>query len=316
MSRPTLITGGAGFIGHALARRLAAAGHPVRILDLRPPPEPVPGVHALVGDVTDPDAVGRAMDGVGDVLHLAALAKVQDYLARPEQVLDTNILGTRHVLRAAADRDLPVLFASSSEAYGRNEVRLSPGADTVLGPTRARRWAYAVSKLAGEHYAFALRDRGLRVAVVRYFNVYGPGLDRPGEGRVVSRFLGRIRDGLPLELVDGGHAIRAFCYVDDAVQGTLAVRDALLAGSADGRVFNVGRDEPVTIAELARRMIALSGHRAGTVDVPGAVHFGPGFEEIPRRVPDLSALHALGFRARIPLDEGLRRTLAEVAPSC
>lgn len=309
--RPTLITGGAGFVGSALAQALLDRGESVRTFDTMAQErlEEHPSLDHIIGDVTDRDAVRAAVAGCSLVLHLAAIADVRVYMKRPEAVLDNNILGTRNVLGTCADAGAPVIFASSSEAYGRNEDDLSPGSSTVLGPTRERRWCYSVSKLAGEHYAWAMRDRGLRVAVVRYFNVYGPLLDGPGRGRVIRVFLDRIEAGEALPLVDGGHAIRSFCYVDDAVRGTLMIRDALLAGSADGEVYNVGNDEPVSMKRLAEVMIALSGHEAGTIEVSGVAHFGAGFAEIPRRVPDLSGIAELGFVAEVSLAEGVRRTL-------
>ena len=203
------------------------------------------------------------------------------------------------------------MLASTSEVYGKNERELDEGADGVYGLPPTSRWCYATSKLAAEHYAHAYGAQGLRFAVVRYFNVYGPGLDSPGEGRVISKFIGHLQRGTPLPLVDGGHAVRAFCYIDDAVRATVGLGDALLTGEAvGGRTFNIGRREPVTMRDLAARMVSLSGHTGGVIEVSGAVHFGPGFEEIQHRVPDTSALEAAtGFVAGTSLDEGLALTL-------
>jgi nucleoside-diphosphate-sugar epimerase len=314
-----LITGGAGFIGASLAARLRAEGHTVACLDVIPferldALKSDAGLTCVTGDVGDVAIVDRWVQACRRVVHLAAVVGVDEYMRDPERVLDVNILGTRNVLRSCLAHGRSVLFTSTSEIYGCNTSRLSETQSRVYGSYLSPRWSYALSKACGEQYAHALARRGLSHVTVRFFNVYGPGLDRPGSGRVVSRFLGQIAEGQPLTLVDGGQAVRAFCFVDEAIEATVQL--ALNMGpdvSWMGRAFNVGREEPVTMRELAERMIRLSGHTAGTLDVSGVEHFGAGFEDIPRRVPDVSALASeLGFYAEIELDEGLRRTLASV----
>ena len=205
----------------------------------------------------------------------------------------------------------PVLLASTSETYGKNSSILSEDSDRIYGSASNHRWSYAVSKAAGEHYAYALGELGLGFAIARYFNVYGPGLDTPGSGRVVSRFLGCIRDDKPLELVDGGGAVRSFCFVDDAVEATLRLSLGLDRDSAfHGKSFNIGRADPITMRDLAGLMIRLSGHTSGTNEVPGEAFYGAGFEEIPSRTPDLTRVRKLlGFEARIRLEDGISRTL-------
>ncbi|MGM0574808.1 MAG: DegT/DnrJ/EryC1/StrS family aminotransferase [Myxococcota bacterium] len=310
------ITGGAGFIGAALTRRLLEAGHRVRCLDtgsfhrlddLRGHPR----LERLEGDVLDEAAVRDLVTSADVVAHLAASVGVKRYVEDPEHVLDMNILGTRRVLRACTDLGRPAVFSSTSEVLGKGRGRLHPESDRVYGPSSYARWSYAVSKSAGEHYAHALRRRGLRVAILRYFNVYGPEMDRPGEGRVISRFVGDLLDGRPLTLVDGGEAVRAFCYVDDAIEATTAA--VLRIGDdprLDGATLHIGRDEPVSIRDLAERMLAITGSGVGTRTVPGEAFLGEGFEEIPRRVPDLEASRdLLGYEAPTGLDEGLRRVL-------
>ncbi len=309
-----LVTGGAGFIGAALTRRLLAEGCRVVVADvggferLADVGGEVERVTADVGDAAAMDALVAQVDRVA---HLAAVVGVAEYVTRPDEVLETNVLGTRNVLRACARRGRPVLVASTSEVYGKSGVLLEEAGSSVLGPATTPRWSYAVSKAAGEAWAAALGRRGLDFTLVRYFNVYGPRMDAPGEGRVISRFLGALQAGEPLPLVDGGRAVRAFCYVDDAVEATARLLLGLAPGAAHHRaIVNVGRDEPVTIRDLAERMVALSGHRAGVIERSGEAVFGAGFEEIPRRLPDLRRLEAAtGFVARVSLDEGLRRVL-------
>lgn len=271
-----------------------------------------PRLSFVRGDVLDAALVDELVGRCGLVLHLAAVVGVDEYIKQPEHVLDVNILGARNVLLACERHHRPVLMTSTSEVYGKNQDVLIEDSDSLLGPSVNRRWSYAVSKLAAEHYARALASLGLRYVIVRYFNVYGPLMDEPGRGRVISKFVGCIQRGEPLSLVDSGGAVRAFCYVDDAVEATVRLALALEEGDdgVSGRSFNIGRDEPVTIRDLAGMMIRLSGHERGMVDVPGARFFGSGFEEVPLRVPDVTALQsAIGFTAGTPLDEGLRRTL-------
>lgn len=312
---PILVTGAAGFLGSAAVGRLVADGHRVLALDTsfeRGRVAAHPAVETVVGDVRDEARVGELVGRASRVLHLAAIAGVHHYLERADEVLDVNLLGTRAVVRAAERHGVPVLFASTSEAYGKATATLTEDGDSVLGATTNARWSYAVSKLAGEHYAWAWARRGGVVAAVRYFNVYGPALDAPGEGRVLAQFLGRLRDGRPLALVDGGHAVRCFCWIDDAVDATVRMLLALAPGHPlVGRPWNVGRDEPVTMRALAEQVVALAAHAPGVEEVPGAEFFGSGFEDIPTRTPDTSGLRrVLGWEAATPLRDGLRAVLA------
>ncbi len=312
-----LITGGGGFVGAALARELVTRGRSVRCLDvsgfarlddLRGHPR----LELLEGDACDPETIDAAVAAARSVIHAAAVVGVDIYVQDPARVLDVNMGSLRTVAEACLRRDRPMLFTSSSEVYGRTPWDLGEDAGTVLGSLSRSRWCYALSKAVGEQYLYAFARKGLRFVAVRYFNVYGPRMDAPGTGRVMSKFLGYLQAGEPLPLVDGGEAVRAFCYIDDAVSATLTLFDILeTSGEVAGRAFNVGRDEPVTIRQLAARVVHLAGHEPGTTDVTGEEFFGAGFEEIPRRVPRFDALReAAGFQAHVSLDDGLRRTLA------
>lgn len=309
-----LITGGSGFIGSAITRYLLSLGKTVICFDCTDAgklSELGDQVQQVAGNILDAELVDAWVARCGRVIHLAALVGVDEYVTRPHEVLDVNILGTRNVLMSCWQHERPVLIASSSETYGLNTGILEEDSDRIYGSPRNHRWSYAISKTAGEQYAYALGRLGLTSAAVRYFNVYGPQLDAPGKGRVISKFLGCIRDRRPLTLVDGGEAIRTLCYVDDAAEATARLALALHPDCEfKNSAVNIGRPEPMTMKELAAMMIRLSGHEAGTEEVVGTEFFGPGFEEIPVRVPDVSKLERLlNFKATIEPEEGLRRTL-------
>ncbi|MEZ4373351.1 MAG: aminotransferase class I/II-fold pyridoxal phosphate-dependent enzyme [Polyangiaceae bacterium] len=312
MTKPILITGGTGFVAHQLQRTFAAMGRSCRLFDKnsgpehRPPEAPV-----SLGDVRDTDLVDRLVREASAVVHLAAVVGVDEYLRSPAEVLDVNISGTRNVLNSCLAHGKPVVVASSSEVYGKNIERIREDSCMILGSSSRPRWSYALSKAVGEHLAQALASSGLSCVITRYFNVYGPLLDAPGRGRVLSKWLGRLQQGLPLQVVDGGSAVRSFCYVDEAAAATAGLLLALEEGRiASGRAFNVGRVEPVSMLQLAQRMLDMVGRPEALELLPGEVVFGKGFEEIPCRVPDVSSIRAaIGFEAKIALDEGLGRVL-------
>ena len=193
--REILITGGAGFIGAALAAELIRRGFAVTCLDTSDfrRLEAVsndPRLRTVAGDVRDGALIDRCVAGAERVIHLAAVVGVDEYLRRTEEVLDVNIQGTRNVLDACARYGRPVLMASTSEVYGKNQGVVSEDSPAIFGSLSNSRWAYAISKAASEAYAVALSARGLLYVALRYFNVYGPLKDRPGKGRVISKFLG------------------------------------------------------------------------------------------------------------------------------
>lgn len=310
---PILVTGGGGFLGTALVEWFLREGHNVIRMDIAFPHEVLDTrVEHVLGSVMDTALIEDLVARCSRVYHLAAVVGVDEYIHRPDDVLDVNILGTRTVLNACLRHQKPVLLTSTSETYGKNTNALHEEADRVYGSSANSRWSYAVSKSAGEHYARAYGKRGLNYVIVRYFNAYGPLLDSPGKGRVISKFLGAIQEKRPLTLVDGGEAVRSLCFISDAAEATARLGLAVAPGSAvNGQAVNIGRVDPVSMKQLADLMIHLSGHQAGTVDVPGERFFGPGFEEIPYRVPRVDRLRELiGFEAKVTLKEGLTEVLA------
>ncbi len=311
-----LITGGAGFIGSHLAEALLAQGHEVALLDdlstgLVENLQSVQGHPRLtlhVGSVRDEALVQKLVDEADVVYHLAAAVGVRLILERPVETIETNIVGTERVLRAAAHRKTRVVLASTSEVYGKNDaVPLSEEDDRILGPTTKSRWSYACSKAIDEFLGLAYhRERGLPVVIVRLFNTVGP--RQTGRyGMVVPRLVRQALDGAPMTVYGDGRQSRCFTDVQDAVRGIIALS---LSPGAVGQVFNVGTTDEVTIGELAERVKRLTGSRSPIVLVPYDEAYQPGFEDLRRRVPSIAkAEQAVGYRPQVPLDETLRRVI-------
>jgi len=308
-----LITGGAGFLGSHLSEALLDHGGEVTVLDpafdlkirhLRGRS----GFRVVKDSVLNREILEGLVRWSDIVYHLAAVVGVEYYVGDPYQVLTVNINGTQEVLTAAFRHGRKVVFSSTSEVYGRSaQVPFEEDGDRVLGSTRIDRWCYSTSKAAGEHLCFAYARMGLPVVVLRYFNVYGPRLDRMDRGRVITIFMGQLLRGDPLTVVGNGMQTRAFTYVDDAVQATVA---AGLRTAAIGQVINIGSTEEVSIRELAERMVRISGSTSPIAHVSQEAVYGSGYEDIPRRVPSTRRMHELlGVRATTTLDDGLARTI-------
>ncbi|MFO0650085.1 MAG: aminotransferase class I/II-fold pyridoxal phosphate-dependent enzyme [Polyangiales bacterium] len=312
MAEKILIVGSSGLVGSALATAFRNDGIFVRGFDKSTPLSDGGLDDFVAGDVRDEALLTRLTADATAVVHLAAIVGVDAYLSQPDEVLDVNILGTRAVLLACEAHRVPVIVASTSEVYGRGGASLREDADSVYGPASLQRWCYATSKRAAEHYVYASASRGLRTAVVRFFNVYGAQLDPVGRERVVSRFVRALQRRDPLPLFDGGAEVRAFCYVDDAAAAVLRVVRATIAGdpAVCGQAFNIGRDEPVTIAELAGRFLRFAAQQNGVCHKEAAAHHGDGFDAVSWRSPDLAAIErATGWRSNTSLDEGVRLVL-------
>ena len=309
-----LITGGAGFIGSHLTDALLAQGDEVTILDVASDQK----VRHHLGNprfryVRDSVLNSAILEGLIPwcdlVYHFAAVVGVEHYVADPYQVLNVNVNGTQTVLNVAFKSRKKVIFSSTSEVYGRSlKSPFSEDGERVLGSTRIDRWCYSTSKAVGEHFCFAYHKLGLPVILLRYFNIYGPRLDQMDMGRVITIFLGQLMRGAPVTVIGSGEQTRCFTYVDDAIRATVA---AGVTDEAVGRVINVGSNEEVTIRELAELMIRLSGSTSTLKFVTEKSVYGPSYEDIPRRVPDVRLMEELLHeRAEISLNEGLRRTLA------
>jgi UDP-glucose 4-epimerase len=310
-----LITGGGGFIGSHLAEGHLKRGDQVWSLDTGMNLKVRhllghPQFHYVKASVLDEGAMEAFVIRADLVYHHAAVVGVEHYVDDPFNVLNVNILGTLNLLRLAHRHGKRLVFASTSEVYGRNpKVPWKEEDDRVLGATTTDRWCYSTSKAAGEHYAWAFLRMGLEVSVVRYFNVFGPRLDKIDVGRVITIFMGQILRNEPLTIIGDGKQTRCFTYIDDAVRGTMA---AGLKKQAIGGVFNIGDDRETTILELAEKMLRISGRdpKKNLKFVKQEQIYGSRYEDIPRRVPDITKMkRVLGVAPKTSLQAGLKATV-------
>jgi UDP-glucose 4-epimerase len=308
-----LITGGAGFIGSHLSELLLSLGHDVTIIDdlstgrlenvahLRCNPAFHPVIDTISNDVVM-DRLGSECDVI---YHLAAAVGVEMIVRSPVHTIETNIMGSASVFRVANRYQRKVVLTSTSEIYGKSEkVPFAENDDRLLGPTTRSRWSYSTSKAVDEFLALAYhRERGLPVVIVRLFNTIGP--RQSGRyGMVVPRFVEQAVAGKPLSVFGDGAQSRCFCDVRDVVRGIQALADR---PEADGEVFNLGSSREITIAELARLVLQVTGSRSEIVFVPYERAYGLGFEDMQRRVPDTRKVRDLtGWIPSIALEDTLR----------
>jgi len=304
-----LITGGAGFIGTTLARRLVEANEVVAYDNLHRNSldgtdlSAHPSFVFVAGDVLDGEALRAAARGVTHIVHAAAIAGVDTVRESPVRTMRVNMIGTYNALEAAlATQDTleRLVEFSTSEVFGTHAINAREGSVTTIGSVGEARWTYAVSKLAGEHMAHAYHDElGIPAVTVRPFNVYGPG--QIGGG-AIRAFIEAALDDRDLAIHGDGSQIRAWCYVDDMVEALLL---CLERPEAVGQSFNVGNARStVTIFDLATRIKRISG-------CPGEIVFEPlTYADVEIRIPNVEkARELLGFDARVELDDGLARTI-------
>jgi UDP-glucose 4-epimerase len=311
-----LVTGGAGFIGSHLVDQLLDRGDEVCVLDNISTGRIENIRHhlgragfTLVNDsILNADVVNRLVERCDLVFHLAATVGVRYIVEDSLRAISTNVEGTEVVLRAAFRFWRKILIASSSEVYGKStKAPLSEDDDRVLGPTTVTRWSYSSSKAIDEHFAYAYAARGLPVVIVRFFNIYGPRIHENGYGTVVARFIHQALNGKPLTVHGDGRQTRCFCHVDDTVRAVLLAAQTL---EAEGQVFNIGNDLEVSIQDLGLLIKRLTASSSEINFLPYRDSYGLYFEDTPRRVPDLrKAERILGYRAEIPLEQGLRQTI-------
>ena len=305
-----VITGGAGFIGTTLARRLVDENEVVAVDNLHRDTlggtnlADHPNFRLVQGDVLDPEGLTEIVSGATHVVHCAGIAGVDTVLESPVRTMRVNVIGTYNVLEAAlSSRDTieRLVDFSTSEVFGQHAFNVHEAHVTTIGSVGEARWTYAVSKLAGEHMAHAYHSElGLPTTSVRPFNVFGP---RQIGGGAIRAFIEAALDGRDLTIHGDGSQIRAWCYVDDMVDGALL---ALESPNAVGESFNIGNARSaVTIHDLAQRVQRLTGC-SGEI-VFQALHY----TDVELRIPNVDkARELLGFEAKVDLDEGLERTIA------
>ena len=311
-----LITGGAGFVGSHLSEALLDRGDDVFILDnlstgsidnvvhLKQNPR----FHYTIDTVSNEPIVAELVDRCDIVVHLAAAVGVKLIVEQPVHTIETNVHGTEVVLKHANKKKRLVLIASTSEVYGKStDVPFREDADLVLGPTAKHRWAYACSKLLDEFLALAYwKERKLPVIVVRLFNTVGP--RQTGQyGMVIPNFVRQALAGQPITVFGDGTQSRSFTYVGDVVRAMVALIDE---PRAIGQVFNIGNGKEITIRELAEKVKHMTGSSSEIVMVPYEKAYEAGFEDMPRRVPDIGRIQSLvGYRPTVELDETLTRVI-------
>jgi UDP-glucose 4-epimerase len=314
-----LITGGAGFVGSHLSEALLDRGDEVFVLDdlstgaieniahLKPNPK----FHYTIDTVANEPVLAELIDRCDTVVHLAAAVGVKLIVESPVRTIETNVHGTEVVLKIASKKRRLVLIASTSEVYGKStKVPFGEADDLVLGPTSKHRWAYACSKMIDEFLALAYwKERKLPVIVFRLFNTVGP--RQTGQyGMVVPTLVRQALAGEPITVYGDGTQSRSFTYVGDVVRAVVAL---INEPRAVGQVFNIGNGSEISIGELAVRIKAMTNSASPIVKIPYDQAYEAGFEDMPRRVPDISKIRALiGYEPTVELDEILTRVIASL----
>jgi UDP-glucose 4-epimerase len=303
-----LITGGAGFIGSHLAEKLIARGDQVVIFDnfSTGSANNLSGIKEKIkfeeGDILDKGVIDKLVAESDYVVHLAAALGVFNIVNKPLESLKTNLQGSEIVLEACDKYRKPVLVASTSEIYGKNDkVPLNEEDDRIIGHPLKSRWSYSEAKAVDESLAyFYYLENILPIRIVRFFNTVGP--RQVGHyGMVVPRFVSAALKNEPLSVYGSGDQIRCFCHVTDAVRGLLLVMDS---DKAIGEVFNVGNNQQISIIELAKTVIEITGSKSNIEKIAYEKAYPAGFEDMQRRVPDISKIkQVLGWAPEINLDQ-------------
>ena len=303
-----LITGGAGFIGSHLAERLIARGDQVVVLDNLSTGDTnnlysiKDEIRCVQGNTLDKGLIDDLVAESDFVVNLAASLGVFNIVNKPLESLITNLKGSGIVIESADQRKKPILIASTSEVYGKNiKDSLKETDDRIIGHPLKSRWSYSEAKAVDESLAyFYFLENKLPIRIVRFFNTVGP--RQVGHyGMVVPRFVTAALKNEPLSVYGSGDQIRCFCHVTDAVRGLLLVMDS---NKAVGEVFNVGNNQQISIMELAKKVIEITGSKSVIEKIAYEKAYPEGFEDMQRRVPDISKIkQVLGWSPEINLDQ-------------
>lgn len=309
-----LITGGAGFIGSHLCEEFLERGDCVTVIDDLSTGR-MENIESLkdhsdfyfaIETITNETVMDRLVSECDVIVHLAAAVGVDLIVNRPVEVIERNILGTEFVLKIANRYKKKVFIASTSEIYGKsNQVPFKEDDDRLLGPTTKSRWSYSCSKAVDEFLGLAYwKENRLPVIIGRFFNTIGP--RQTGRyGMVVPRFFKQALKGESVTVYGDGNQSRCFAYVKDVVKAVVALLDH---PEAIGAIFNIGSDEEITINELAERVITIASSRSKIVHVPYDKAYESGFEDMKRRIPDITKIKKLiGYSPSINFDEILMK---------
>ncbi|NOZ05500.1 MAG: NAD-dependent epimerase/dehydratase family protein [Chloroflexi bacterium] len=311
-----LITGGAGFIGSHLAEALLARGDTVHVIDDLSTGsianiahlKPFDRFHYTIDTVMNGPVLAELVDYADVIYHLAAAVGVRLVVESPVRTIETNLRGTEVVLEMASKKRKKVFIASTSEVYGKStDQPFREDGDLVIGAPHKGRWSYACSKAIDEFLGLAYwKERKLPVIIVRFFNTVGP--RQTGRyGMVLPTFVRQALAGQPITVYGDGTQSRCFTYVSDVVDAVIR-----LAGKEEvvGQVFNIGGNEEITIADLAQRVKVITGSDSEIVYVPYAEAYEEGFEDMPRRVPDITRIQqAIGYNPSLGIDQIIQRVV-------
>ncbi len=261
----------------------------------------------IQGSILDRELISHCIQQSDIVYHLAAVLGVKTCIEDPLKMIEVNFDGTILLLREAYRHGVKVVFASTSEVYGKNpSVPFTEESDRVLGSTQVNRWSYATAKGLDEHLCFAYMEKGLPVTILRYFNAYGP-RQSAGAGMVIPRFIQAALRNEPLYIHGGGSQRRCFTYVGDIVTGTVLAAKP----EASGGVFNIGSHYEITIRDLAEKVRELVGSSSPLIETSYEMAYGKGYEDMLRRIPDLTkSMKILGYQPSVDLEYGLKKTIA------
>jgi UDP-glucose 4-epimerase len=309
-----LITGGAGFLGSHLADAFIARGDEVFVIDTGSIAKVRhllnnTSFHYIRDSIFNLELIDGLVSKADLIYHLAAVVGVEHYVGDPYETLNVNVNGTQNILKAAYKYSKKVVFSSTSEVYGRNpKVPWREDDDRVLGATSIDRWCYSTSKAVGEHFFFAYHKLGLPMSIMRYFNVYGPRLDKVDVGRLFTIFMGQLLRGADLTVIGDGKQTRCFTYVTDAVEATVR---AGINPKADGQAINIGVNVETTVLEFAKLMLELYGETRSKIKfVTQEEVYGSSYEDIPRRVPDNTKMRTLlGVTPKVSLRDGVKMSM-------